>query len=118
MSALLPRISEPMWAIALPSHTSQPLLAALLQRPYLDALCSQDELGDYGRHVLLVVDFVDNVLQERLQGSHRLQDDPAAQESMFKDQENQPWPHLQSNRTPSREQSQMVQPSGTATPTA
>lgn len=101
-----------MWAIALPSHASQPPLAALLRRPYLYALCSQDELGDYGRHVLLVVDFVDNILQERLQGSHRLQDDPAAQESMFKDQENQPWPHLQ------REQSQMVQPSGTATPTA
>lgn len=107
MSPLLPHTSEPMWATALPSHTSQtpssrgPPLAALLQGPYLYALCSQDELGDYGRHVLLVIDFVNNILQERLQGSHRLQDDPTAQESMFKHQENQPWSHLQSNGAPS-----------------
>lgn len=60
-------------------------MAAVLQRLYLDALCSQDELGDYGWNVLLVVDFVDHILQERFQGCHRLQDDPTAQESVFKE---------------------------------
>lgn len=89
-----------------PASSRGSLLAALPQKPYLYALCSQDELGDYGRHILLVVDFVDHILQERLQWCHSLQDDPMAQESMLKDEENQPWPHLQSKSAPSVESAQ------------
>lgn len=107
---LLPHISEPTWAgccfMQHPASSRGSPFAALPQRPYLYALCSQDELGDYGRHILLIVDFVDHVLQERLQWCHSLQDDPVAQESVLKDEENQPWPHLRSKSTPSGESAQ------------
>lgn len=66
----------------------------LSQRSHLNALGSEDELGHHRRDVGLVKHGVGDALQQRLHGSHAVQENTSAQVAVVKQQEDQPRAHL------------------------